>query len=189
MSCLNPLDPQTIRVFSDEGAFHSCTANSGGGQDRCSILQFAPPKARSVCYENHAQDSRVRLLADDCCPTIGASHAASPDHTPLVHQGVAVAFMIDSDGSNAMKSQNPHSGSRRVEAAPTLTTFDPGPERSHGGLAVVSLAPTRRRAVTVRMRAGKPGGGKGALISREHSLTLSCGNDQTVFCVPSAEVV
>lgn len=86
MSCLNPLDPQTIRVFSDEGAFHSCTANSGGGQDRCSVLQFAPQR-RVVCYENHAQDSRIRLLADDCCPTIGASHAASPDHTPLVHQG------------------------------------------------------------------------------------------------------
>ncbi len=35
--------------------------------------------------------------------------------------------------------------------------------------------------VVVRMRAGKPGGGKGALVSEDRSLTLASGNDQTVF--------
>ena len=40
------------------------------------------------------------------------------------------------------------------------------------------------RAHTVRMRAGKPGGGKGALVSEELSLTLQTGNDQTLFQFP-----
>lgn len=35
-------------------------------------------------------------------------------------------------------------------------------------------------ADTIRMRAGKPGGGKGALVSKGVSLTLGCENDQTV---------
>lgn len=36
-------------------------------------------------------------------------------------------------------------------------------------------------AYVVRMREGKPGGGKGPLISEGTSLTLATGNDQTVF--------
>lgn len=38
-------------------------------------------------------------------------------------------------------------------------------------------------AVTVRIRGGREGGGKGALIQRERSGTLGCGNDQTLFCI------
>lgn len=194
MPCLNPLDSQTMRIHDTSGAFQSVVANSGGGQNRCGVLIFpaAPSQPRPVCYENHAQDSRVRLLTKDVCPTIGASHAGSPAFSPLVHQRT-LAFAIDSDNSNAMKSPNPNSGSRRVEAAPTLTTFDPGPERKHGGVAVVAFTANQRgevrqiggsgqiaatlaatagmkqqtcllqnaRAATVRMRAGKPGGGQG----------------------------
>ena len=265
MPCLNPLDPQTMRIHDTSGAFQSVVANSGGGQNRCGVLTFpaAPPDAqhaprqpRPVCYENHAQDSRVRIFAKDVCPTIGASHAGSPDFSPLVHQRIVcydgynqpthdeisftlrsamsgterndadpkllllprtLAFAIDSENSNAMKSPNPNSGSRRVEAAPTLTTFDPGPERKHGGVAVVAFTANQRdevrqiggsgqvaaalaatvgkkqqtwllqnaRAATVRMRAGKPGGGKGALVSTERSLTLACNNDQTLFITPT----
>ncbi len=237
MPCLNPLDPQTMRIHDTSGAFQAVVANSGGGQNRCGVLTFpaeqrhAPQLPRPVCYENHAQDSRVKPLPE-VCPTIGASHAGSPDHTPLVHHRTicydgynqsthdeisftlrsamsgterndadpkllllprTLAFAIDSDNSNAMKSPNPNSGSRRVETAPTLTTFDPGPERKHGGVAVVAFTANQRdevwavcgsgqvaaalaatagmkqqtwllqgsRAATVRMRAGKPGGGQG----------------------------
>jgi DNA (cytosine-5)-methyltransferase 1 len=36
-------------------------------------------------------------------------------------------------------------------------------------------------AILVRMRAGKPGGGKGALLSEDRSLTIATSNDQTLF--------
>ena len=39
-------------------------------------------------------------------------------------------------------------------------------------------------AESIRMRAGKPGGGKGALVSHELSLTLATGNDQTIVTFP-----
>ena len=36
-------------------------------------------------------------------------------------------------------------------------------------------------ATLVRMREGKPGGGKGPLISEDKSLTIATNNDQTLF--------
>lgn len=53
----------------------------------------------------------------------------------------AVAYAIDSMGSNAMRSQNPHSGCREVECAPTLTTVDSAPVKRQGGTAVVAFLP------------------------------------------------
>ena len=53
----------------------------------------------------------------------------------------AVAYAIDSMGSNAMKSKNPHSGCRVVECAPTLTTVDSAPVKHQGGTAVVAFLP------------------------------------------------
>ena len=53
----------------------------------------------------------------------------------------AVAYAIDSMGSNAMKSKNPKSGCREVECAPTLTTVDSAPVKHQGGTAVVAFLP------------------------------------------------
>ncbi len=53
----------------------------------------------------------------------------------------AVAYAIDSMGSNAMKSKNPKSGCREVECAPTLTTVDSAPVKHQGGTAVVECLP------------------------------------------------
>lgn len=53
------------------------------------------------------------------------------------------------------------------EVAPTLNAFDNGDIRT--------------TVLVVRMREGKPGGGKGPLISENRSLTLATANDQTLF--------
>ena len=51
---------------------------------------------------------------------------------------------------------------------PTLNGFDNGDIRA-------------TTVIVVRMREGKPGGGKGPLISENRSLTLATANDQTLF--------
>jgi DNA (cytosine-5)-methyltransferase 1 len=51
---------------------------------------------------------------------------------------------------------------------PTLNGFDNGDVRS-------------TTVIVVRMREGKPGGGKGPLMSEDKSLTLATANDQTLF--------
>ena len=62
-------------------------------------------------------------------------------YTLTVRDQHAVAYAIDSMGSNAMKSKNPHSGCREVECAPTLTTVDSAPVKHQGGTAVVAFLP------------------------------------------------
>jgi len=52
--------------------------------------------------------------------------------------------------------------------SPTLTGFDNGDIRT-------------TTAIVMRMRQGKEGGGKGALMSKDKSLTLATGNDQSLF--------
>jgi len=51
---------------------------------------------------------------------------------------------------------------------PTLNAFDNGDVRA-------------TTVIVVRMREGKPGGGKGPLMSEDRSLTLATANDQTLF--------
>jgi hypothetical protein len=88
----------------------------------------------------------------------------------------AVAYSFDSLASNSMKSSNPDSGCREVDVAKTLDTARPDPSCNQGGIAIVEPVPT-----LVTMREGKPGGGKGPLISEDKSLSLSTGNEQTLF--------
>ena len=51
---------------------------------------------------------------------------------------------------------------------PTMNAFDNGDVRT-------------TIAILMRMREGKPGGGKGPLISEDRSLTLATSNDQTLL--------
>ena len=56
---------------------------------------------------------------------------------------------------------------------PCRTKGQTAPSGAEGGIDT---------AKSIRMRAGKPGGGKGALIGDDLSHTLATGNDQTVVC-------
>lgn len=71
------------------------------------------------------------------------------------------------------------------DQAPHVVTYD---ARGNGdGNTVNTLAGDHQNRVTdytavvLRNREGKPGGGKGPLLSAERSLTLGTGNDQVVF--------
>lgn len=83
---------------------------------------------------------------------------------------------------------------------PTLNTFDNGDSRSvaivfhphrHDGVRIQDKTSHTLTAymgtggnnmpMLLRMREGKPGGGKGPLISDNKSLTIATGNDQTLY--------
>ena len=74
------------------------------------------------------------------CAGFGISEKGA-SYTLTARDQHAVAYAIDSMGSNAMKSKNPKSGCREVECAPTLTTVDPAPVKHQGGTAVVVSLP------------------------------------------------
>ena len=72
--------------------------------------------------------------------------------------------------NKSRRAQNPDDYETWIEGGvvPTLNAFDNGDIRA--------------TTLVVRMREGKPGGGKGPLVTPEKSGTLAAGgNDQTVF--------
>lgn len=54
-------------------------------------------------------------------------------------QTLFVCYVICSEGSNSMKSSNPHSGIYKTEVAPTIDTTEQSPAKKQGGLAVVDV--------------------------------------------------
>lgn len=65
---------------------------------------------------------------------------------------------------------------------PERMSRDPKTGRAKG--KDIARAVKTGSAICMRQREGKPGGGKGALLS-ENSLTLGCSNDQVLFCLDS----
>ena len=74
--------------------------------------------------------------------------------------------------------------SLRVEkngCAPTLRC------NTHGNLPIACMEDRELPPVTMRMRSGCEGGGKGPLLQTERSGTLATGNDQYLFCAATAQ--
>ncbi len=63
---------------------------------------------------------------------------------------------------------------------------DTPPRRTKGQTAASGTEGGIASADTIRLRCGKPGGGKGALISHELSLTIATANDQTLVTQPES---
>ena len=101
----------------------------------------------------------------------------------------AVAYAIDSMGSNAMKSRNPRSGCREIECAPTLTTVDPAPVNRQGGTAVVDFIVRRLTPLECERLQGLPDGytliphrGKPASACPDTPRYKALGNGWAVNC-------
>ena len=94
----------------------------------------------------------------------------------------AVAYAIDSMGSNAMKSKNPKSGCRKIECAPTLTTVDSAPVKHQGGTAVVDILPNAEVVGVFDMEAGKSGG-RGEAVDVSPTILALHGTDPHAVCI------
>ena len=89
---------------------------------------------------------------------------------------MATAYGISSYNSNAMKSDNPHSGIYEADTSRTLDGNGGNPSCNQGGIAIVESVP-----YTLKIRSGCEGGGKGALVQENKSATLATNNDQYLF--------
>ena len=99
-------------------------------------------------------------------------------------RGAGVNVEVRSDGVvNSLRT--PNGGRGGIGSADAVLTFD---ARGNGeGVVVNALTGDHNNRVTdytaiiLRNREGKPGGGKGPLLSEGKSLTLGTSNDQVVF--------
>ena len=122
---------------------------------------------------------------------------------------LSVCYGISSFNSNAMLSDNPHSGIYEAATSRTLDLNGGNPACNQGGIAIVEpvvaidqqggkgsanyavdVMPTlcsdshgtpHGVAYTLKIRSGCEGGGKGALVQNDMSATLATNNDQYLF--------
>lgn len=116
-------------------------------------------------------DARLRYANDDVSQTLTARAGTGGNQVPLAAQpGIKQqTYICRADGqTNAMEGEN---------LAPTLT--------SHAKKDPPLIYPVdeseEMKPVTLQIRGGKPGGGKGALIQHDMSATLSTHNTRTLI--------
>ncbi|MBR6588330.1 MAG: hypothetical protein IKK82_13035 [Kiritimatiellae bacterium] len=103
LSCGNPWDSQSERVYHGDGAWHSLNANSGGGQNRDAVLAFA-----------QNQRDEVRDLKD-----VAGSLAAEPG---MKQQTFVAGFSFG-------QSEKARSLGYQVEMSPTLRGGEGGNQK------------------------------------------------------------
>jgi len=106
----------------------------GEAGDPSYTLQAA--HSHAVAVDNHPADSRITLREDGVVQTLSARMGMGGGNVPLVQE--PRVYGICSEGSNAMKSPNPHSG---IYEETTSRTVDTGGGCRGNGAQVV-VAPT-----------------------------------------------
>jgi DNA (cytosine-5)-methyltransferase 1 len=197
-NCLNPWDSQQTRIFAESGASPTLAGADGGGgrnpgglvlasaaeeHKAAAFLAGAAPSAGGIGYSEEVSPT---LKAGACgfpspcvCePRTARTLTSRGDSSPCADRGQnVVAYGISSVNSGAMTSSNPKAGIYAANTSRALDTNGGSPCCNQGGIAVVEPQP----AVTMRLREGCEGGGKGPLFQRELSGTLAAGNDQYLF--------
>ena len=113
----------------EDGTVQTLTSRMGTGGMNTPLVLDTPKtlKIRSGCEGG----GKGALIQDDMSATLGCSN----DQTLFVPK----AYGICSDGSNSMKSDNPHSGIYEAETSRTLDANGGNPGCNQGGIAVVAL--------------------------------------------------
>ena len=112
---------------------HSSKSRSVGAEEERSPTLRAGV-VPGVVVENHAQDSRVRILEDGKVQTLSGRMGTGGGNVPLCMQK---CYGICSKDSNSMKSDNPHSGIYEADTSRTLDANGGNPACNQGGIVVV----------------------------------------------------
>lgn len=156
---------------------HSGKSRTIGYEEECSPTLRAGVVPAAVALENHPTDSRVKLSEDGNVQTLTSRMGTGGNNVPLVMKirsgcegggkGALIqsdksatlscnndqtlfeprAFGISSKDSNAMKSDNPHSGIYEADTARTLDGNGGNPSCNQGGIAVVAFTQNQRDEV------------------------------------------
>ena len=153
---------QSVSGHSDE----SLPKRKGASSDAEGSLG-ADDRERVYCIEPGAAKRLGGYVWEGLAPTL---------RTEVGDNRPSVAYGISSYNSNAMKSDNPHSGIYEADTSRTLDLNGGNPSCNQGGIAIVESVP-----YTLKIRSGCEGGGKGALVQEDMSATLACNNDQYLF--------
>jgi len=174
--CLTPWDTQQSRVFTEGGPSPTLAGADGGGGRNPAGLVIQEKEAKVAAFLGGA-GAKAR--------SIGYSEAISPTlkgepcgfAAPCVcepAQDIDSCTVINDQGGESLSVE-------KTELSPTLRS------ETHGNLPIVAFP--EKPAVTMRLREGCAGGGKGPLLQNELCGTLAAGNDQYLFAPQIVEAV
>lgn len=126
-------------------------------------------------YENHSQDTRYTGPVD-VAPTVAATYGTGGNNQPFV---VKTAYGICSKDSNAMKSDNPHSGIYEADTSRTIDGNGGNPCCNQGGIAVVESYALQGSMIGRKDENGPQGDG----INVDISFTLNTCDRHAVFAM------
>lgn len=164
---------------------------------------------RVYAVENHAQDSRVSLRPDNTVQTLAGRMGTGGGNVPLVlvpcfgqasydeYAPTEQAVTLKATGGNY------GGGTENLVLVPCKADIgiaNGGAGKKAGSIAFSKeVSPTLKAGAsglqapvvaipyTLKIRSGCEGGGKGALVQKDKSATLSCNNDQTLFVPTKTE--
>ena len=171
--CLTPWDTQQSRVFTGDGASPTLAGADGGGGRNPAGLVFtagfcagAGARAKSIGYE------------EETAPTLKGGSGGFQMPTVFCAASSQTNAGITEELAGTLTCQHEQPFICEPEAARTLTARGDGSPCADRGPNIVAV---ETPAVTMRLREGCEGGGKGPLLQTEISGTLATGNDQYLF--------
>ena len=128
-----PIVTETIPIVNETiGTLTACDlVKMPSNQSVANGLMF--PELTSMVYENHRQDARYREMSDGKIPTLVAHMGTGGGNVPMVVEKRIKTFNMQPIESNM------HNAARDIEKTPTLTAFDPNPNKNQGGVCIVEL--------------------------------------------------
>jgi len=206
---LTPWDTQQSRIFTEEGLSPTLAgADGGGGRNPAGLVYCSSsgqsdaaakataelagtltcvheqpfiyePKSKAAGFMGNASaNARSIGYAEEVSPTLRGEPSpcvCKPSETNDAQSiGISADAASDNPTITVLNDQGGNSISvEKSELSPTLRS------ETHGNLPIVALPDTP--AVTMRLREGCAGGGKGPLLQHEKCGTLAAGNDQYLF--------
>jgi DNA (cytosine-5)-methyltransferase 1 len=177
--CLTPWDVQSRRVHAAESAWPALYSKDGGGHGYTAVNCLNPLEKQQSSVFTEGCESPTLEVADGG----GERNPAGLVFAAFLGGASAKARSIgySEEVSPTLKSVACGFSSPCVcepGVARTLTARGDGSPNIDGGPNIIA---TEIPAVTMRLREGCNGGGKGPLLQEEISGTLATGNDQYLF--------
>ena len=151
---------------------HSAKSRSIGYEEEKSPTLRAGVVPAAIALENHPADSRIRISGDEICQTLTSRCGTGGGNVPLLMETLKV-YGICAKHSNAMLSDNPHSGFYEAETSRTIDTSDQSPSKNQGGMAVVAIQGSM-------IGRSEKNGPQGSGISEDVSFTLDTADRHAV---------
>ena len=167
-------------VVMDAAGFcteHSAKSRSIGYEEETSPTLRAGVVPAAVALENHPTDSRVKIAEDGKVQTLTSRMGTGGNNVPLVMGNHVRAYGISAKESNAMKSDNPHSGIYVAKTSRTIDGNGGNPGCNQGGIAIVESYAIQGSMIGRDDKNGPQGDG----INEDVSFTLNTVDRHAVY--------